>query len=777
MRFFVADAIPGLSLSWDELRPPWVLPCTLSRPHKDRLCALLLSALRCHHPNLSALQLAWQDRWDLVRGTLRLSPTTLVQWQLSSSELLPELPDHFIALSELPPHRSLLDLDLPPSPRHVRFVEGHPSLGWLGTLKVLVLDALQGFLSEQPTKQAAEMAILLNDLATFLQSPIELLDCLQVLLSFDQQDLPLSEARTEALGRVLAERFVHALRGGLSLRQALAALQALPIAFASRAEPSVRSRLLPDDLYHLLLAMGLHEGPPDADSHPACALLCNPDILEKTRQRIAELTQQSVEILDEAIEPARDDVDPQDDLDDGFDRREAEAQESAALHEAAVRKLLKERAETSAPPEEEREGEAGIWWHLHQWDLSAMPEPEVSQRIANAAEQAIPFLLPAYAQDAWQMAGTRFRIAHKRRQAEAALRCALELAQQLHLPYQEAAAWQELGSIQQDQARLQEAQQSFEKALHLYREEGRAIEAVSVRHSLGMCLRRSRKRDEARDCFIQVRKQALELDGQPGSFRLAGSAALYEAMLDSEQLNFEDATKGVRRALVWARREHNRLIQGQAFMLWAVLSLRQGHLSQARRLCEQALLQLIKQGSLRELSRAFAVLGTLALFRGHSQDAVGAFLHAHALAMQILDLSARATAQLGLAAVHLRSRQLQAAEETLNEALEEFTTRNNEVGQANGLRGLVLVLLLRGGEWRDPLQRAEALAEAAQDLYGQWLGRLLRAVAERDAAQLAGVRDFFQGRGMPYEARIAAQLLTSDAPTRWDDALRILPFF
>ncbi|MBL9003699.1 MAG: hypothetical protein JNJ46_05595 [Myxococcales bacterium] len=95
----------------------------------------------------------------------------------------------------------------------------------------------------------------------------------------------------------------------------------------------------------------------------------------------------------------------------------------------------------------------------------------------------------------------------------------------------------------------------------------------------------------------------------------------------------------------------------------------------------------------------------------------------------------------------------------------------------SALRGLSLLALLSGGEWRERLRRAEALAEAAQDLYGQWLGRLLRAVAERDAAQLQGVRDFFQGRGMPYEARIAAQLLASDAPTRWDDALRTLPFF
>ncbi len=101
--------------------------------------------------------------------------------------------------------------------------------------------------------------------------------------------------------------------------------------------------------------------------------------------------------------------------------------------------------------------------------------------------------------------------------------------------------------------------------------------------------------------------------------------------------------------------------------------------------------------------------------------------------------------------------------------------------QAEALRGQALVALLRRGEWRELLQRADALAKSAADLYGTWLGRLLRASAEQDLVQLAAVRDFFQSRGMPHESRLAAPQRPSDLPHPWPssqkDTLRVLPFF
>lgn len=101
--------------------------------------------------------------------------------------------------------------------------------------------------------------------------------------------------------------------------------------------------------------------------------------------------------------------------------------------------------------------------------------------------------------------------------------------------------------------------------------------------------------------------------------------------------------------------------------------------------------------------------------------------------------------------------------------------------QAEALPGQALVALLRGGEWRELLQRADAPAKGAADLYGTWLGRLLRASAEQGLVQLAAVRDSFQSRGMPYESRLAAQQMPSDLPQSWpssrEDTLRVLPFF
>lgn len=771
MRFFLGDAIPDLSVSRHELPQPWVLPCTLPRDHKDRLCVLLLSALRGREPQLSALQLTWLDRARLARGALRLSATTLVQWQLAPHELLPELPAHFGVLSELPPHLPLLDLDLPPSPRHVRFAERHPGLGWLGALKVALLDQLQSYLSEQPTPSSSEIALALNDLAMFLPSPIELLDCLQVMLSYDQQDLPLFEARTEALGRVFADRFMHALGGGLSLRQALAALRLLPAVLAQRATPvsaeTPSLALLPEDLYHLLLAMGLHEGPPDAASHPACALLREPATLDRTRQRIAEKTQPE-EDLDEEL-PLAD----EEEVEALMGQAEAEPDGDAAFFESYVAKLLKER---ETQPESDATG-FGIWLALKQWDANVGDEPVVSERIAIVAEQVAEWLKPEPAQEALMMAGKRWRKADRLNEAERALLRARQLAHDLGRPTTEAWAALELGQVWQELRRFPEAQESLEQARELYRQQGNGLGEALALHFLGRNLEELHHFDAARDHFTQ----ALEVSAKLGNFRLASSAAGRLAFLALDQLGLEDAASAARVALKLASQARDQNLTAGACHLLGIVRLCQHRLGSALRWCERARVLFVDEGNLDQLPQALCLAGAIALHRGHSGDAHTAFMQAHALATQIDDRSDLGNARLGLAAVYLRSRQLDAAERELAQAYAFFVQTEDEQGRAEALRGQALVALLRGSEWRDLLQRADALAETAADLYGQWLGRLLRASAEQDAVQLAAVRDFFHSRGMPYESRLAAQLLPSDAPAPWpisrEDTLRTLPFF
>lgn len=199
MRRFASDLVPGLLLHRGDLPEPWILPWALSRQHKERLVTLLARALHGSDGPLYCSQVRWVEREILSGARLKLPPSTLLWW-------------HVEALGAPPVATVLRDTKRLWSGMAVYDIQAQTmpqSSGWLGPLKVRLLHAMLDTCRNDATSEAYEDQLSdgLTDLATLPLTPIELLDCAEVLWDGLAQGCDPQDSRALAIGRILAARF------------------------------------------------------------------------------------------------------------------------------------------------------------------------------------------------------------------------------------------------------------------------------------------------------------------------------------------------------------------------------------------------------------------------------------------------------------------------------------------------------------------------------------------------------------------------------------------
>ena len=155
MRLFPGDHVPTLSAFLQEMRAPWILPPSFAPSHRQRIASLVGRAACTADPGLRFIQLRWADRWLLAQGGLHLPSRVLTWWRI---EPITDNPAN--VLSEAPhlvPGHHLFDFDLDP---------GLSSLGWLGPLKVRLLECITTTLvDERPLDDPEPVLDLLDDAA------------------------------------------------------------------------------------------------------------------------------------------------------------------------------------------------------------------------------------------------------------------------------------------------------------------------------------------------------------------------------------------------------------------------------------------------------------------------------------------------------------------------------------------------------------------------------------------------------------------------------------
>ncbi|WP_159396840.1 tetratricopeptide repeat protein [Sorangium cellulosum] len=175
------------------------MPLGLPRGHRDRLAALLAQALRALEPDLKLVQLRWAERHALLAGRINLPSSVLVWWRIDA---VPAVDPQAAVLdgSKMTPGLALYDFDQEVS---------LPAEAWLGPLKVGVLHRiLDRLLDERPVAGYEEIADAVRELSAKLISPIDLVDAVEAMVEVDAQGEELDAAKAEAVGRVVAGRFV-----------------------------------------------------------------------------------------------------------------------------------------------------------------------------------------------------------------------------------------------------------------------------------------------------------------------------------------------------------------------------------------------------------------------------------------------------------------------------------------------------------------------------------------------------------------------------------------
>jgi tetratricopeptide (TPR) repeat protein len=197
MRLFADDWVPNLMLGAGSVPWPATLPSSAGRRHRDRLVALLARALRGADPELRLLQIRWLERDCLDQGRLRPRRSSLIWWRVAAFPAV-DPAEVIRECLRLSPGLMVFDFDRPPAAEH---------LGWLGALKLVLLQSLTAALLRDPClSEAKEVIRQANELASLAQSPIELLDFTTTLAESLIQGLHLPIGRHQAIGKLIAGR-------------------------------------------------------------------------------------------------------------------------------------------------------------------------------------------------------------------------------------------------------------------------------------------------------------------------------------------------------------------------------------------------------------------------------------------------------------------------------------------------------------------------------------------------------------------------------------------
>ena len=194
------------------------------------------------------------------------------------------------------------------------------------------------------------------------------------------------------------------------------------------------------------------------------------------------------------------------------------------------------------------------------------------------------------------------------------------------------------------------------------------------------------------------------------------------------QRDYEAAREDVERALELAEAMHDARALGQAYFQASVLAERDGHWVLARTYAQRAKAQYEELSDRANVGRLLNNLGGLEFLLGKPELAVEHLKNSFAVALELGREDEAATAISSLAQVHLRTGDVQRAEEQALHALQLIGDRENmldEVGNARLVLGRALLE-------QDRLEEADVAFADAEDAFAK-----LSSASHRAAAWIA----------------------------------------
>jgi tetratricopeptide (TPR) repeat protein/DNA-binding XRE family transcriptional regulator len=255
------------------------------------------------------------------------------------------------------------------------------------------------------------------------------------------------------------------------------------------------------------------------------------------------------------------------------------------------------------------------------------------------------------------------------------------------------------------------------------REEFSDIDRAEVLYRLGVC----RYLLSSISTAVGLFNEALVLGERSGlpSDELRLNVFSWRSRCYRRQRDYEAAREDVELALELAEAMHDARALGSAYFQASVLAERDGHWVLARTYAEKAKAQYEELSDRRNVGRLLNNLGGLEFLLGKPDQAIDHLKHSFAVALELGHEDEAATAISSLAQIHLRTGDVQRAEEQALHALELIGDRKNMVDEVGNAR-LVLGRALLG---QDRLDEAEVAFAEADDAFAKLSSGSHRAAA------------------------------------------------
>ena len=281
----------------------------------------------------------------------------------------------------------------------------------------------------------------------------------------------------------------------------------------------------------------------------------------------------------------------------------------------------------------------------------------------------------------------------------------------------EAMAHAHNGDVKNALAMLGEAREFVE------REEFSDIDRAEVLYRLGVC----RYLLSSISTAVSLFNEALVLGERSGlpSDELRLNVFSWRSRCYRRQRDYEAAREDVELALELAEAMHDARALGAAYFQASVLAERDGHWVLARTYAEKAKAQYEELSDRANVGRLLNNLGGLEFLLGKPEQAVDHLKHSFAVALELGHEEEAATAISSLAQVHLRTGDVQRAEEQALHALELIGDRKNMVDEVGNARLVLGRALLE----QDRLDEAEVAFGEADDAFAKLSSGSHRAAA------------------------------------------------
>ncbi len=276
------------------------------------------------------------------------------------------------------------------------------------------------------------------------------------------------------------------------------------------------------------------------------------------------------------------------------------------------------------------------------------------------------------------------------------------------------------------------------------------VDRAEVLFRLGCC----RYRLASVSTALALLTEALDLAERSGipCDRLRSRIFGWRSRCYRRQRDWEAAREDVERALELAEALDDRRATADAYFLGALVSERRGQWVAARSYAERAKVLYEEIDDRANTGKLLTTLGGLTFLLGKPNESIPLFKQAFAVALEVGSDADAAQAVSSLAQVHLRTGQLELAEQQAGHALELLADRVDFVDEIGNAQLVLGRSLLEQGR----LEEAEEKFRAAEESFEQLSSASHKAAAWTAQAELAVRRGEKEGAIQLYQRAVEA---------------------